>query len=279
MLPSFVVIGAMKSGTTSLYHYLKEHPQVFMARTKEPNFFTEEHNWRRGVAWYEHLFDEASDDVRAVGEASTNYSKYPEFRGVPERIASVIPGVRLVYSVRDPIERMRSHYLHRLARGKEQEPIDVALLSNPTYVDTSRYALQIERYLEQVSMDQILVIRAEELQSDRSSTMRRIYRFIGVEEGWMPPSLDEEFYRTADKPSFSPLLASWRSARAWPTVRRLVPRSVRELVRRSAAKGATPSRIPPLSADARRRLEDLLREDVRRLMKLLGDGFDGWGLA
>src|SRR5207244_8421308 len=85
MLPTFLVIGAMKSGTTSLYRYLQAHPDVFMSEQKELNYFTQgaNQNWEKGLAWYQAQFEQAGK-ARAVGEASTNYTKYPQFQGVPE---------------------------------------------------------------------------------------------------------------------------------------------------------------------------------------------------
>ena len=97
-LPNFLVIGAMKAGTTSLYHYLRDHPQVFMPDTKEVNFFNPLRNWRHGVSWYEEQFRAAPAEALAVGEASTSYTKYPWVKDVPERITSVL-GDRCLLSV------------------------------------------------------------------------------------------------------------------------------------------------------------------------------------
>jgi hypothetical protein len=102
-LPTFIVIGAMKAGTTSLYHYLREHPQIFMPKAKELDFFAVETTWRRGIDWYAEQFAGAGGDEIARGEASTAYSKYPHYPNVPERIARAIPGCQLIYVVRLPL--------------------------------------------------------------------------------------------------------------------------------------------------------------------------------
>src|SRR5205809_5721571 len=81
-LPTFLVIGAMKAGTDSLWHYLRAHPRVHMSETKELDFFVSELNWRRGLPWYRSRFSGASADAVAVGEASTSYSKHPVYAGV-----------------------------------------------------------------------------------------------------------------------------------------------------------------------------------------------------
>jgi len=142
-LPDFLVIGAMKCGTTSLYHYLREHPQVFMPQLKAPEFFAEASNWHRGVDWYRRQFAGAGAEVLAIGEASNVYTKYPRYMDVPARIAGHIPDARLIYVVRDPVERIRSHYRTRVAEGTESTPFDVAVFENPIYLDYSRYAMQV----------------------------------------------------------------------------------------------------------------------------------------
>jgi hypothetical protein len=95
-MPNFLVIGAMKGGTTALYRYLQPHPEVFMPPVKALEFFVAEANWRRGAQWYRRQFAGAGSNEVAVGEASNAYTKYPRFMGVPERIAAQIPDVRMV---------------------------------------------------------------------------------------------------------------------------------------------------------------------------------------
>jgi Sulfotransferase family len=181
MLPNFLLIGAMKAGTTSLYRYLREHPQVFMPPEKELHFFAAPERWSRGRDWYEARFAAAADGAVAVGEASPTYAMYPEFAAVPERVAALLPDARLLYTVRHPIERMRSHYLHQVRRGREHAPIERALVADPRYLDTSRYALQLERYLDRFPAERLLVITAEELRDDRLATVGRVLEFLGAD--------------------------------------------------------------------------------------------------
>lgn len=108
-LPNFLIIGAMKAGT-SLYHYVRAHPQVFVPAIKEIDFFVAAANRARGIDGYGRQCTGAGPDVVAVGEVPTNYTKYPSVGGVPERLVDHLPGVRLLHVVCDPIERIRSHY-------------------------------------------------------------------------------------------------------------------------------------------------------------------------
>jgi hypothetical protein len=276
VLPNFIVIGAMKAGTASLYEYLRHHPQVFMSEPKELDYFVEELNWERGVAWYEHYFEDA-DGAVAVGEGSTSYSKFPMYRGVPSRIADLLPGIRLVYVVRQPVDRMRSQYLHEVALGNEHRPIEQALMSDSTYLAFSRYADQIERYLEYFSSGQLLVITSERLRADRQRTMDRVFRFLGV-EGISPEEiLNHEFHRTADKVGLRPFFRWAHRLPGYGTLARLVPESVKEATLRFRTRGVEPAHAE-ISDRLRRHIEDSLQDDIERLRGYIGDEVLRWGI-
>lgn len=281
-LPTFIVIGAMKAGTTSLYHYLRNHEQIFMPKVKELDFFAAELNWSRGLDWYRAQFS-GSGAALARGEASTVYTKFPQYDGVPARIAGVVPGVQLVYLVRDPLVRMRWHYQHRVALGAETAPPEVALLENPIYLSYSRYAMQLERYLDHFPREQVHVVTSEALRGDRTAAVQGVYDFLGVDPTLAPAALETEFYRTAQRRSYPPAVYAARRF-----LKHHVPQAKRakELVdsvvtrRTGTASAAAPAPAPAvLSPQLQERLADLLRDDVARLWQYLPPGFDGWGLA
>jgi hypothetical protein len=287
-LPNFIVIGAMKAGTTSLYQYLKGHDQVFMPAIKELDFFVAESNWCRGIGWYRRQFISAGD-ARARGEASTLYTQYPTHDGVPERMARVLPGVRLVYVVRDPVERMRSHYEHLVITGAEKRPPEVALLENPIYLQCSRYAMQLQRYLDHFPREQILIVTSERLKVNRRAAVQQVYEFLGVDPTHLPDALGTEFYQTARRRTYP---------RAVLLARRLAKRHLLQggrakvLVESMLARRTSESRKPTtagtpatgrtshvLAPGLRRQLADLLRDDVARLARHMPADFDGWGLT
>jgi hypothetical protein len=275
-LPDFFVIGAMKAGTTSLYRYLSAHPQVFLpAETKEPAFFAR--NWRRGEGWYRSLFAGVGD-AAAVGEASTSYTKYPTITTVPARMAEVVPGARMIYLLRHPIERMRSHYAWLVMHGTETRPIDVAVLEEPAYVAVSSYAMQVERFHPHFGLDRFLLITSEDLRAERERTLRRAFEFLGVDPGFRVPDVEREFNRTSGRRSGGAII---RGVRRLPLARRLsagAPSSVR----RAAARALSREVPPPdtrLSPRTERELVERLAGDVRRLRELMGPDFDGWGIA
>jgi hypothetical protein len=278
-LPTFIVIGAMKAGTTSLWGYLREHPDVFMADEKEPEFFVEEKTWSRGREWYESLFAQGAARP-ARGEASTSYTKHPFFSGVAERMVSVVPDVRLVYVLRHPVERIVSQYRHALRAGWEKVPLERALETNPQYVDISSYAAQLDRYTDLFDRSRILTVLAEDLRKDRLGTMQRVYAFLGVDDTWTPDESTGELHAASSDPTRRPGAALLDRLPGRATARRLLPGRVRATYHRLTALDH-PDRVA-LSANAQARLMDRLRPDLERLPAIVGDdapGFDAWGLV
>ena len=190
-LPNLIIIGGLKCGTTSIHHYLGLHPEIHMSKPKELNFFVEELNWDLGLDWYRGRFD-GRYPVR--GESSPHYTNLPYFSGVPERIAEHVPDARLIYMVRDPISRILSHWAHAVGAGYETRPMEDALArADQTYVTRSRYWMQLQPYLEHFDRSQIEVITQEELQSDRKGTMRKAFRFAGVDEDFYSEQFEREW--------------------------------------------------------------------------------------
>jgi hypothetical protein len=287
-LPNFLVIGAMKAGTTSLFHYLRAHPQVFMSPVKELDFFDEGGNWRRGIDWYKRQFKGAGPGSVAVGEASTAYSKYPLVAGVPQRIATFLPNARFVYVVRDPIERIRSHYDHRVAIGAEILPLGEAVLSNPVYLLCSCYASQVEQYLDHYPPDRLLLVKSEDLRERRSATMSRVYAFLGVDESYVPDELEHEYYKTSRRIVHRRSTWSLRKTlkkrfpatkRAKELVDEVLPRAFHRLNRGRPAMSPGKGERIALDDRVRAQLAGHLEDDVERLRAYMPPGFDGWGIA
>jgi hypothetical protein len=276
VLPTFIIIGAQKGGTTSLWSYLRSHPQVFVSADKEPGFFVDEINWSKGVTWYEGLFAGAGE-ATAIGEASTYYTMFPYFDGVPERMASLLPGVKIIYIMRHPVERMRSGYVQLLEAGQERRPIREALLLDARYGDLSSYCMQIERYFRTFDESQILLLTTEELHDERHATMARVCRFLDVDETAIPDTSKEYNIGEQKRAHLAFGVATSRVA----TNERL-PASVRKrlipiLSTRLASRPITDTETH-IDDDLRRRLEGRLRPEMERLSKYMGPSFTGWGL-
>jgi hypothetical protein len=186
-LPGFFIVGAQKSGTSTLHRLLQQHPQAYLCDPKEPHYFSDPSAWAKGEGWYRSLFADAGDAV-CVGEASTTYTMYPHYAGVVERLTSVVPEPRLIYLLREPIARMRSAYLHALTWGSETRPIERALVEDPRYLLTSSYALQIERWAARVPRGRMLLLSLDQLQADPGATLALAAEFLGLDPAWRPPT-------------------------------------------------------------------------------------------
>jgi hypothetical protein len=280
LLPNLIVIGAMKAGTTSLHVYLSRHPDIFMSADKEPRFFNEEWNWYRGLEWYEAQFPERAA-IR--GESTPDYTKFPAMRNVPERIHSVIPDVRLIYLVRDPIDRIVSHYVDAYSFGRVHGTLEdeLAQFEDCHFVNCSRYYLQLEQYLEYFRKENILVLVSEELRNDRRNTLRAAFRFLGVDENFEAPEWDTLHYpgddlRRKTRVGYG-LLRVAEAVRSSP-VRRYLPRQLMTPIR--AFNAATARRIerPTIVESLREELADYLREDVDKLRKFTGRALESWSI-
>jgi Sulfotransferase domain len=279
LLPNLIVIGAMKSGTTSLHQYLGAHPEIFMSAEKEPRFFTDEVKWNRGLAWYEKLFPVPAA-VR--GESTPDYTKFPAIRRAPQRIHSVIPEVCLIYLVRDPIERIISHYVDSYSFGRVNGTLDEELADFDCHlVNCSRYYMQIEQYLEYFDSKQLLVVVSEELRNDRRKTLQTAFQFLGVDDDftsteWETTHYEGETLRRKTQVGYG-LLRLAETVRASP-VRRYLPRQLLTPIR--AFNAVTARRIgrPTMDSSLRAELAEYLREDVEKLERFTGRRFGAWSL-
>jgi hypothetical protein len=283
VLPNLVIIGAGKAGTTSLHYYLDQHPEIAMSTLKETHFFVSE-DWRDRIDWYQSLFPKSAA-VR--GEASPSYSTYPRRRGVPERMRELIPEAKLIYMVRDPVDRLVAHYSQHIAAGREERSLERAITEslsngdrpNNPYLAASSYATQVEQYLGHFPSEQLLVVDQAELAEDRLGTLRSVFDFLGVDRDFSSPRFADMVNTKSDQLSFNRVGRKLRDSRLRHAVRARVPRSVRRPVTKPIARMLSksverPSPSPEL-ADA---LRERLRPEVERLRELTGKPFDRWSV-
>jgi hypothetical protein len=179
MRPNFLVIGAMKCATSTLWAHLNRHPQIFMASEKEPGFFCRDEVFARGWEWYESLFAGA-EGKQALGEATNGYSMQMRFPMAARRIGEHLSCAKLIYIVRHPLQRIESHWRNMLILGHDT-PFDDLLSYWPDAVDTSSYWRQISAYRSHFPDEQILVLFYEELVTDADMVLKRCFDFLGVE--------------------------------------------------------------------------------------------------
>jgi hypothetical protein len=279
-LPNLIVVGGLKCGTTSLHHYLSLHPEIAMSRPKELNFFVGELNWELGPDWYASHFDR---EAPVRGETSPHYTNLPRFQGVAERMASLLGAeARLVYMVRDPLERILSHYVHNVGAGYETRPLAEAVLATgSSYIARSRYAMQLTPYLDRFGADRILVVDNGDLAREREATVRRVFEFCGVDAGFTSEQFEREWETGSARAKEGGFRIMDRAVRL-PGLRAFdrnfdrLPESLRWLVERLVHDpGAGPAAKPEVPAEVRTRIAAELRDDVAELERLTGREY-GW---
>jgi len=170
-----IIIGAMKSGTTSLYYYLTEHPEIAEAKDKEPHYFSMDKVYKRGARWYESLWD-LEPSHKVMLEASTTYTMNPKYPATLDRLSEAdSSNFKFIYVVRNPIKRVESHMRHMFAAGlvSSCEMID-------DYIHYSEYARQLDAYVGKFGRDRILLLTLEELKAYPHETLKKACVFLGV---------------------------------------------------------------------------------------------------
>jgi hypothetical protein len=248
-LPDFIIAGAPRSGTTWLYLLAQRHPQLAMAEpmVPEPKFFLVDERWQQGVDYYSTKWFDPLPAGRILGEKSTNYLEAPE---VAERISRVLPGVKLIFLLRDPVDRAYSNYLWSRQNGLETETFERALAleeqrerdlasqlryARPhAYFSRGLYAEHLTRFFVRFPRAQMLVLRHEDVAARPESVAADFHGFLGVAE---------------------------------------LPETALALGRINAAETA---RCEPLSPSLRRRLVERYRAANANLVNLLGPDFELW---
>lgn len=279
--PNLFIIGAMKSGTTSLHEYLNTHPQIAMSENKEPGYFVEELSLRKGEAWYLGLFDRDTR-YRYRGESSTHYTKLPVYRGVPERLHQFNPDARLVYIMRNPFDRVVSHYWHvvrNIERGGELRPLLKAVRQKPEYLAFSDYAMQLEPYVERFGKDSLLTLTFEALIENPQRELDRIYRWLGLPAH---PLGDRSATAHNQKPkdmvgvAGTGILNRIQYSSTWNTVSPLVPAWMKSWGKRRAYRPVNERHSETDIARLREAVGELQRRQIERLSRLLGRDFPEW---
>jgi hypothetical protein len=220
--PNFLIIGAARSGTTTLYSILQQHRDIYLPKNKrpEPHFFLKEKEFRQGFRYYLTKYFSDTQGCGAIGECSTSYLYQPY---VPQRIADFLPDIRLIAILRDPVERAYSNYVISMQNGfetlsfrdaVEAESERLTNITDPylqeiapfSYIDRGKYFHQLKRYAEHFSADQIHTILFEDFIENPESTVKRVCRFLGVDDDFAPPILRAQLNASDPCPPMAPEL-------------------------------------------------------------------------
>lgn len=275
-LPNFLIIGAAKSGTTSLGKYLGAHPEIFVASGPEPNFFasewiTDSRPYVSSQAAYRALFRRVREE-KAIGEVSPVYMRFP---GVAGQIFQTIPHARIIALLRHPIERAWSNYLMLVRKGRENRSPTDAMDLGSRYAIGSLYYPQLEPYFSAFPSDQIQVCLFEDLRDNPDAVMRDLCMFLKVNPNISLPT--HVRYNPGGKPAF-------------PWVHRIVTRPPVMRARASLRQSPslykfdqwltrTVSPIPPVPDEVWERLAPLYESEIDRLSELIGRDMNVWSFS
>jgi hypothetical protein len=278
-LPDFLVIGAMKAGTTSLCNDLASNSEIFFPSVKEPHTlvarsFEEESHYEE----YRKLFVEA-EKGQLCGEGSTGYTKLHKFERVPEKARAVLgKGTKIIYIVRNPIDRIQSHHYHLYRKGIVSKNIDREVKNVSDFIEVSKYGMQIEPWIKKFGRKNKKIIKFENYISERKKVIKEVLDFLGVktnsvemgnkknkgEKSLIPPQigfvkkiLHSQFYKTVIHPK--------------------IPKVILDIFKSKIYK-KPPSRPDPLSRKTISLLIDKLDKDIEKISRIAGCDKKMWSV-
>ena len=273
VLPDFIIVGAMKSGTSLLSFHLNNHKEICIPYPTEISFFNKDDNYLKGMKWYsDKLRQRYSEKTRLVGEKTAIYSYLPF---VPSRIHKELPNVKLVWIFRNPIDRTYSNYLNGIKRGIELSSFKTALKKEPKrlkksplagYTERSRYDIQIKRYLEFFPREQMHFIVLEEFINNPHKELDALFQFLGVSQDAF--TYKEEVINKTLMPRFPFSLWVTRSIFG-------IDSKIWKLVQKVNLLGKKPG-YRKLDADMRIYLGKIFKPNNEELEKILGRKIEVW---
>lgn len=292
--PDFVIIGAMKSASTSLALLLSRHPKIYMSPEKEPGFFSRDERYATGIDHYLTLYSEAGKH-QMTGEASTCYTRKIAYPLAAKRLHDHAPDCKLVYLLRDPVKRAYSHYAFTMAQRLSTEGAEVvisyaqALEDIDEIIDASDYFGQIKHYLQYFPRAQLHCILLEDLVANEKQELNKLCDFLGVD------FLDDENWVMNNSNEKGDVIALRRSRRFTQKVLSIVPVPIKNIFSaeqreniklkiqdfftkrfRDSAKKSVDTLILPAAAEEQKFVYGRLKESILELEDFLGREVAGW---
>lgn len=278
MKPNFIGIGAQKCASSWLYDILADHPEVAVSEKKELDFFS--YNYERGYTWYDQQFPE-KPGARAIGEVSPSYFNEAS---VPERVRLFSPDLRILLSLRNPVERALSQHRHLVRIGYVPGPdysFESSLANNPSYVEQGCYATHLKRWLSFFPQHQIHVVLMEDIKKDPEKAARNVYAFLDVDANHRSIALHERSnpsyvvrHRRLGNAVDALREAANRAGMAsiWRGIGRMGAQRLYRGVNRMPSEAV----IPAPKSETLCRLREVFREEVSVLEAMIGRNLESW---
>lgn len=269
--PDFLIIGGMKCGSTTLYRDLGTHPGVFFPIDKEPENLADDRVLTdEGRAEYAEMFAGAQAG-QLCAEASTAYTKRPGADGTAQRALELCgPDLRAIYVVREPVARVGSHHHHKVVEGLLPESLDEALRNHPELIEYTRYAYQVEPWIDTLGTDRVRVVRFEDFTKARAETIASLQTFLGLEPQPELVQADQVFNKSDGKPVMTD---KWQAVRRNPlydkVIRPLLGQGVKDALRGVLLPKTKAKRGPP-SPELAERILDAVANDHAKLQSIMG---------
>ncbi len=273
MLPNYIIAGAQKAGTTTVFKVIKQHHDVFVPKIKEIHFFDRTENFRRGKKYYLKYFL-GGKNQKIVMDITPNYMYVKE---VPKRIKEILPEVKLIFFLRDPIKRAYSNYWHNVRYQAEKLSFSEAIKvkGNP-YIMKSMYFKHLERFLKYFDKQDILIFISERMFNDPLSFYKKFFYSIGINY------LDTINYNikenSARVPKFVFLEKIFFSEKiVIRNVRKMVPRKIKDIIRKLDEKiNMKQIDLPSLGKEIKEFLVEKFKQDVYNLKKEFSLDLTDW---
>lgn len=276
MGPDFLIIGAMKSATSTVTGFLEDHPETFVPPYFEPEFFARDEVWALGQDWYEAHFAD-KQGARLCGENSNMYTNNAVAPYCAERIARLYPDIKLIYIVREPISRTRSAWYEIRTHSGDVAPptLDLAVRDKPeTYVDCSLYWKQLSAYRAHFSDAQIHIAFMEDLKTDSAAFFEGICSFLDIA---VPEAAPERGHLNKSSQKKIPSQA-YSTLQKNPVVRLgklFAPKGLKKLIKNQILS-KSPKDLPDFSPEVLAELRETYREDARAFLAHTGKPQDFW---
>lgn len=266
----FMIVGAQKSGTTTLFHILQSHPLLIGSKPKEPHYFSRVSDWKSQIKEYESMFPKIQKGL--LYEASTTYTFFPHMNTrVWDDIYEFNPDMKIIYIVREPIERMISGYMHSYERGYIDISFENAIIEKPEFLNVTRYATQITPYIERFGRKNVYICFFEDLVKDQQLFMRQVSEFLNI----APDCFSEIEFVHRNKSigggkkhvRFDKLNISKR------LIRKIAPKLWERLTDNSDRSFKSK---PVVTSDQREMILHLLRAEINEMESLTGRDLNSW---
>ena len=275
IVPNFLVVGAMKCATSTVIDFLEHHSQVYVKPFSEPNFFNEDENWEKGSDWYDQFF-QTDQQFKICGEGTNNYTNLERFPHTLDRILSYCPDVKILYTVRHPIDRMTSAWIQNRIDIPNEVPatLSEAVENLPEiFVDQSMYWKQLSEYLKYFDKSKIWVGFLEDLKTNPDNFFEEICTFLDIDQESQEKGLHKNSSSAKQVPN--KLYSKVKSIPLVDTIKNSFPQNLRRAIKDKYL--STPAKeVPQLSAEVKEKIVATLKPDAEQLLSYCNKPLNFW---